>query len=289
MTPLRKKMIEEMQLRRFSENTQESYVRSVTGLAGHYHISPDKITGDQLKNYVLFLANERKLKWSSINAIITGIRFFYSETLGRKDLALAIPPRKTPRYLPEIFSRGELIALFSSTANLKHRTMLMTAYGCGLRVSEVISLKAASIDSSRMMVRICHGKGDKDRYTILSPRLLDQLRSYWRAYRPDPKGWLFENRSTKERLTRSTPQLVFKEAKKKAGIRKNVTFQSLRHSFSSHLLEAGVDIRTIQILLGHSSITTKARYLHVARKDLGSVKNPLDLLSVPDSKSLIRI
>ena len=284
MTTLREKMAAEMQLRRFSENTQESYLRSVTGLASHYGISPDTITGDQLKSYVLFLINKRKLGWSSINVITTGIRFFYTEVLGRKDMSLAIPPRKTPRSLPEIFSRSELIALFGSIVNIKHRTMLMAAYGCGLRVSEVISLKVANIDSSRMMVRICHGKGDKDRYTILSPRLLDELRSYWKAYRPDPKSWLFPNRSTKERLTRSTPQLVFKEAKKKAGIRKNVTFHSLRHSFSSHLLEAGVDIRTIQILLGHSSITTTARYLHVARKNLGSIKSPLDLLYVPDTK-----
>jgi integrase/recombinase XerD len=286
MTPLRKKMIEEMQLRRFSENTQESYLRSVTGLAGHYGISPDMITGDQLKSYFLFLANERKLAWSTINTITAGIRFFYTEILGRKDVALAIPPRKTPRSLPEIFSRSELLALFSSLKNIKHRTMLMAAYGCGLRVSEVISLKAAHIDSNRMMVRICHGKGDKDRYTILSPRLLDELRSYWKAYRPDPKGWLFENRSTKERLSRATPQLVFKEAKKTAGIRKNVTFHSLRHSFSTHLLEAGVDIRTIQILLGHSSITSTAKYLHIARKEISSARSPLDLLYVPDTKDL---
>jgi len=288
MTHLRKKMIAEMQLRRFSVNTQQNYLRSVSGLASHYRISPDKINGSQLKSYVLFLTNKRKLKWSTINTITAGLKFFYTETLDQKDTSMLLPQRRTPRSLPEIFSRSELIALFGSIINIKHRTMLMAAYGCGLRVSEVISLKAANIDSSRMMVRIEHGKGDKDRYTILSPCLLDELRSYWKVYRPDPKGWLFPNRSTKERLTRSTPQLVFKEAKKKAGIRKNVTFHSLRHSFSSHLLEAGVDIRTIQILLGHSSITTTARYLHVARKNLGSVKNPLDLLYVPDSKSLIR-
>ncbi len=166
--------------------------------------------------------------------------------------------------------------------------MLMAAYGCGLRVSEVINLKAANIDSDRMMVRIEHGKGDKDRYTILSPRLLDELRSYWRVYHPDPKGWLFPNRSTKERLSRATPQLVFKEAKKKAGIRKKVTFHSLRHGFATNLLEAGVDIRTIQILMGHSSITSTAKYLHIARKDLSSAKSPLDLLYIADSKSFMK-
>ena len=282
MTPLREKMIEEMQLRRFSSNTQESYVRSVSGLASHYHKSPDQINSSQLKNYCLFLTNERNLSWSSINTITAGIRFFYAETLNRKDVALSIPPRKTPRRLPEIFSRDELLALFSSTANLKHRLVLMTAYGCGLRISEVTSLKVGDIDSKRMMIRIEHGKGDKDRYTILSPRLLAELRSYWLAYRPS--HWLFENKITKERLTRSTPHLIFKAALKKAAITKNVTFHGLRHSFASHLLEAGVDIRTIQILMGHSSITTTARYLHVARKNLGSIKSPLDLLYVPDTK-----
>ena len=166
--------------------------------------------------------------------------------------------------------------------------MLMTAYGCGLRVSEVISLKVTDIDSGRMMVRVCQGKGSKDRYTILSPRLLEELRSYWKEYRPDPGSWLFPNRSTKGKLTRSTPQLIFKQAKERAGIKKKVTFHSLRHNFATHMLEAGVDLRTIQILLGHSSITTTARYLHVARKDLGDTKSPLDLLYVPDPKSLAK-
>lgn len=286
MTTLRKKMTEEMQLRRFSANTQESYLRSVKGLACHYQISPDAITAEQLKSYILFLINERKLEWSSINVTTAGLRFFYTEVLGQKDMSLAIPPRKTPRSLPEVFSRSELMALFDSITNIKHRTMLMAAYGCGLRISELINLKVANIDSSRMMVRVEQAKGAKDRYTILSPRLLDELRSYWRTCRPDPEGYLFVNRSTKDRLSSTTPQLIFREAKKKAVIRKNVTFHSLRHSFGTHLLEAGVDIRTIQILLGHSSITTTSRYLHIAQKDISSAKSPLDLLSVPDTKDL---
>jgi len=283
MTPLRKKMIADMQLRRFSANTQESYLRAVFGLARYYHKSPDKINASQLKNYVLFLTNERNLRWSTINTITAGLRFFYTETLGRKDMALSIPPRKTPRHLPEILSKSELLLLFSSVKNHKHRAILITAYACGLRIGEVASLKVNNIDSSRMMVRIEHGKGDKDRYSIVSPRLLAELRSYWRVYRP--KLWLFPNEKTKEKLTRATPHLIFKAAKKKAAIKKNVTFHSLRHSFASHLLEAGVDIRTIQILLGHSSITSTARYLHVARKDLGSIQSPLDLLYIPDPKS----
>ena len=210
MTPLRKKMIEEMQLRCFSEATQEAYQRAVSGLAGYSGMSPDKIDEDQLKGYILYLANERKLNASSVNCITGAIRFFYSQVMGRKDMAMAIPPRKTPRRLPEVFSKSELLALFGSIKNQKHRTMLMTAYGCGLRVSEVISLKVTDIDSERMMVRVEQAKGAKDRYTILSPRLLSELRSYWLEYHPDQGSWLFFNRSTKERLTRATPQLVFK-------------------------------------------------------------------------------
>jgi site-specific recombinase XerD len=283
MTPLRKKMIADMQLRRFSANTQESYVRSVFELAKYYRISPDQINGEKLKDYVLFLTNDRNLKWSSVNTITAGLRFFYTETLGCKDIALAIPPRKTPRPLPEIFSPNELLMLFSSVENHKHRAILMTTYAGGLRISEVVNLKVNDIDSSRMMIRIEQGKGGKDRYTILSPRLLKELRSYWTAYRPEL--WLFPNEKSKEKLTRSTPHLIFKAAKKKAGITKNVTFHSLRHSFATHMLEAGVDIRTIQILLGHSSITSTAKYLHVARKDLGSIQSPLDILYVPDPKN----
>jgi integrase/recombinase XerD len=286
MTPLRSKMIEEMQLRRFSSNTQESYLRSVTALAKYYNKSPDSINTEQLKKYVLFMTNGKNLSWSSINTITAGIRFLFEKTLQRKDISLAIPLRKTPRRLPEIFGPGELIRLFDSVKNIKHRTILITAYACGLRVSEVINLKVGDIDSSRMVVRVEHGKGDKDRYTILSPRLLTELRSYWLAYRPTL--WLFYSGKNKEKLSRATPQLVFKAAKKRAGIRKNVTFHSLRHSFASHMLEAGTDIRTIQILMGHSSISSTSIYLHVARRDLGSLKSPLDLLYAVKPDSLIR-
>ena len=286
MTPLRSKMIEDMQLRRFSENTQESYLRSVTELAKHYNKSPDRINNEQLKEYVLFLTNEKNLCWRSVNNKTSGIRFLFEKILNRKDVSLAIPPRKTPRQLPEILGADELVRLFASVNNIKHKIILMTAYACGLRVSEVINLKVGDIDSSRMMVRVEHGKGNKDRYTILSPRLLSELRSYWLVYRPSL--WLFENKITKARLSRSTPQLVFKAAVKKAKIDKKVTFHSLRHGFATNLLEAGVNIRTIQILMGHSSISTTSRYLHIARKDLGSLKSPLDLLYVPNPKSLTK-
>lgn len=284
MTPLRKKMIEEMQLRRFSEATQKTYLWAVANLAKYYGISPDKISGSQFRDYCLYLANSRNLSWTSVNTITAAIRFFYREVVDREDMAIEIPSRKTPRALPEILSDVELIRLFESVKNLKHKMILMTTYGCGLRIGEVTNLKIGDIDSSRMMVRVCHGKGAKDRYTILSRSLLTELRSYWRAYRP--KEWLFFNEATKEKLNTATPRRVFLAAKERAGIKKKVTFHSLRSSFATHLLEAGVDLRTIQILLGHSSIATTAKYLHVARKDLGNTKSPLDLLYVPDAKKL---
>lgn len=229
MTQLRKRMIEDMQLRRFSVNTQESYVRAVFGLARYYRKSPDQINGNQLKNYVLFLTNDRNLKWSSVNIITAGLRFLYTETPGRKDMALSIPPRKTPKRLPEILSKSELLLLFAGVANHKHRAILMTTYAGGLRIGEVIRLKVKDIDSSCMMISIEQGKGGKDRYTILSYRFLKELRSYWKAYRPDPELWLFPNEKTKEQLTRSMPHLIFKTTKKKAAIKKNVIFHSLRH------------------------------------------------------------
>ncbi len=284
MTPLRGKMIKEMQLRRFSEKTQKTYIWAVADLARYYSTSPDKISGSQFRDYCLYLTNRRNLSWSSVNTITAAIRFFYSEVVGRKDMAIEIPSRRTPRRLPEILSPRELIRLFDSVKNLKHKMILMTTYGCGLRIGEVINLKVVDIDSSRMMVRVSHGKGDKDRYTILSTRLLTELRSYWRTYRP--KEWLFPNEVTREKLNTATPRRIFMAAKERAGIKKKVTFHSLRHNFGTNLLEAGADIKTIQILMGHSSIATTAKYLHVARKDLKGIKNPLDLLYVPDTKNL---
>ena len=227
----------------------------------------------------MYLLNERKLEWSSVNVITSGIRFFFSVTLGRRDLALAIPPRKTPRRLPEILSGEELVKLFGALKNRKHRAILMTAYSGGIRLSEIISLKLTDIDVNRMMIRIEKGKGEKDRYTILSPRLLTELRTYLSAYQP--KIWLFPSPLLKGQLSRHTPELIFKQAKNKAGITKKVSFHSLRHAFATHLLEAGVDLRTIQVLMGHSSISSTAKYIHVTRKNLGTVQSPLDLLNVP--------
>jgi len=271
----------------FAPTTKESYIRAVSELARYYMIQPDKLTEEQLLDYIHFLSVDRKLSCSSINVATAGLRFFYRETLGRNDMALAIPPRKNPKKLPEILSHDELKRLFASVGNQKHRAMLMAAYSGGLRISEVIHLRVKDIDSGRMAIRVESGKGGKDRYTILSQRLLVELRGYWREYRP--KDLLFPSPVKDGPLDRATPDMIFRAAKKKAGIAKNVSFHSLRHTFATNLLESGVDIRTIQILLGHSSITSTAIYLHVARQDVRAVKSPLDLIDMPAIDRLKRL
>jgi site-specific recombinase XerD len=278
MTPLREKMLRDMQLRRLSDNTQRVYTHAVFALARHYMKSPDLLTDEQVQSYVLHMLNERKLSWSTCDTYVAALQFFYSATLGRTSLRLAIPPRKSDKRLPEILSAEEIQRLFAVTANVKHRTLLMATYAAGLRVSEVARLKPADIDSQRMMIRVGQGKGNKDRYTILSPRLLQQLRDYWRQYRP--KDWLFPGRTPGDHIDRVSVFKVFVEAKRKARIQKAGGVHSLRHSFATHLLEADVDVRTIQLLMGHRSILTTMRYLQVTRKTLGTTQSPLDILAL---------
>ncbi len=272
------------QLRRFARSTQETYLREVERMAQHVHQPLDSIDQHQLQDYILFLLTERQLAWSSVNVIVAALRFFYTVTLNRRDLALAIPPRKTPQQLPEILSEQELRRLFD-LENPKHRVLLMTTYAAGLRVSEVARLKVTDIDSHRMMIRVENGKGGKDRYTILSQRLLPELRAYWKIHRPS--RWLFPGQKPGEPIGPRTAEKVFREAKTRAAIRKSGGIHLLRHSFATHLLEAGVDIRTIQLLLGHSSIVSTARYLQLTRKTLDSCQSPLDLLNLPEAKGLL--
>jgi len=285
MTPLRQKMINDMVLRRFSSKTQEAYVAAVTGLARFYKQSPEKIDKEMIQSYLVHLMQDRKLSWSSCNVAVSGLRFFYTQTIGKDSMFLSIPPRKKDNRLPEIFSAEELERLFSALTNQKHRTLLMTTYAAGLRVSEVVSLKVTDIDSQRMMIRVCQGKGRKDRYTILSQRLLKELRIYWKMYRPSE--WLFFSGKHYVRpLSVSTAQRVYNYAKDKAGITKGKGIHALRHCFATHLLEAGVDLRTIQMLMGHSSILTTMGYLQVTRKHLSSTQSPLDLLEIPQNTRL---
>lgn len=278
MGVLRDRMIRELQLRRYAPATQKTYLQAVTGLTKHFGIAPDRLTAHQVQDYLLYLMTERRLNWNTVNTIASGLTFFYTQTLHRPDIALAMPSRRTPRPLPEIFSAAELEALFAAADNLQHRTLLMTTYAGGFRVSEVVKLRPTDIDSQRMMIRIVHGKRAKDRYTLLSPSLLDELRTYWRAYRPTT--WLFPSLDPARPFNDDKARMVFNKAKAKAGIRKGGSIHVLRHCFATHLLEAGVDLRTIQILLGHSSITSTAWYLHMTRKTLERTRSPFDLLDL---------
>ncbi len=282
MSQLRDRMVRDMQLRRLSDNTQRVYTHAVFGLAKRYMKSPDQLSDEQVQDYVLYMLNERKLAWSTCDTNVAGLQFFYGVTLGRNSMRLALPPRKSEKRLPEILSAEEVGGLFAAANNLKHRVLLETAYSAGLRVSELVHLKIADIDSDRMMIRVDQGKGKKDRYTLLSPRLLLGLRDYWRQYHP--AAWLFPGQNPALPLDRSSAAKVFDAAKEKAGIHKAGGIHSLRHAFATHLLEAGVEARIIQILMGHRSILSTMRYLQVTRKKLGTTQSPLDLLTIPDPK-----
>jgi integrase/recombinase XerD len=278
MGVLRDQMVRELCLRRYAPATHKAYLEAVVGLTKHFRVAPDQLTARQVQDYLLYLMMERKLHWNTVNAICSGLTFFYTQTLKRPDVAMAMPLRRTPRQLPEILSGNELIALFKAAANLQDRVLLMTTYGGGLRVSEVVKLRPHDIDSQRMMMRVVAGKRAKDRYTLLSVRLLEELRAYWRAYRP--LVWLFPARRPEKPFSDDKAREVFNQAKAKAGIRKTGSIHLLRHCFATHLLEAGVDLRTIQILMGHSSIDSTVWYLHMTRKKLDATQNPLDLLDL---------
>jgi len=279
MGALREKMVREMQVRGMAPATQEAYLRAVRALAKHYRRAPDQIGPEEVKAYLHYLLQERQQHGSTVSLAGAALRFFYREVLGRPEAALAIPVSRVPKRLPEVLSAEEITRLFAVTRNLKHRALLMTAYGSGLRTSELARLRVSDIDSARMMIRVESGKGQKDRYTILSPKLLEALRTYWRAYRPSP--WLFLNQDRKGPLPRRTIGKIYATVKAKAGIRKPGGPHTLRHCFGTHLLEAGVDLRTIQILMGHSSIRSTTRYLQLTQKMREAVPCLLDRLPPP--------
>lgn len=278
MTPLRQKMIRELELHRKSPKTIEAYVTAVAQLAQHFGRSPEHITVQEIRDFLHHLITQRKLAFSSCNQKLAGIRFLFQHVLGRRDFDLRVPAKRSGR-LPEPLSRGEIARLIEATTNLKHRVLLMTAYAAGLRVSELVHLKPHDIHSERMLIRVEQGKGRKDRYTLLSPRLLEELRAYWRIYRPT--AWLFPNRDGSRSLDSTSAQKVYYAAKERAGIQRGHGIHCLRHSFATHLLEAGVNLPTIQRLMGHTSLATTARYLHVTSQHLASLSSPLDLLRSP--------
>lgn len=278
MGKLRDKMIRDLQLRRLALSTQQDYVQAVRNLAKHYRRSPDAITCGEVHGYLLHLTNDRKLSWSTVNCVSSALKFFYTVTLDRNETAFSIPPRRTPLCLPQVLSQEELERLFSAITGLRDRVVLMTAYAAGLRINELRHLKVTDIDSGRMMIRVEKGKGEKDRYTILSKNLLLHLRHYWKKYHP--KTWLFFGENKRSLLGETTIRRTFSEAKTKAGITKKGSVHMLRHSFATHLLECGVDLRTIQLLMGHALIQSTMRYLQLTQKKLDSTQSPFDLLDI---------
>jgi len=281
MTFLRMRMIRELELRRKSPRTIEAYVRAVSNLAAHYGRSPDKLSVDQIRDYFHHLIAQRKLSFSTCNQILAGIRFFHRYVLDQPNLDLRVPAKRSSR-LPEPLSRQEVTRLLAAAHyNRKHRMLLMTAYASGLRVSELAHLKPTDIHSDRMLIRVNQGKGRKDRYTILSPRLLKELREYWQQHQPTGQ-WLFPGRNPDRPISAGTVQEIFTKAKRTAKITHGHGIHSLRHSFASHLLESGVDLPTLQRLLGHSRLTTTVIYLHVTETRMASTESPLDLLRLPE-------
>ena len=282
MTTLRQNFIRELVLRGTSPRTQEAYVRAVYCLAKHYRKAPDQLTDEELKNYLFYLARERKLSASSLNQIVSGLRYFYRTVLRRSVdyLREVMPrPRKAIRR-PQVFAVEELERLLTlGCPHPKHRAFLMTLYGAGLRLDEACHLQMRHIDRARMQIRVEQGKGRKDRYTLLSPVLLEELECYWRCFRPT--HWLFPAPSDPQApMDPRLGQKIFYTAVRRAGLPRKGGIHSLRHSFATHLLEGGVEITVVQRLLGHTSLATTSNYLHVRQERLAQIKSPLQLLEL---------
>jgi len=280
MTSLRQRMTEDMQVRNLALNTQTSYVQQVSLFARHFDKSPEQLGPEDLRTYQVYLTNEKKLAPGSVLLAVAALRFLYKVSL-KKDWTFedVIPAPKKPAKLPVVLSPEEVLQFLGCVGSTKHRAILTTCYAAGLRISEAIHLKPTHIDSQRMVIRVEQGKGQKDRYVMLSPKLLETLRNYWRAVRP--KVWLFEGDVSGQPINRSSVELACQKALRLSGIRKPITPHSLRHGSAVHLLESGTDVRTIQLLLGHRSLATTARYLRIATSKVCSTSSPLDLLPHP--------
>jgi site-specific recombinase XerD len=271
-------MLEELQRRNYSSRTIRLYLRHVAEFAQHFHHSPDQLGADDIRRYQLFLIQEKKLAWSSYNQIVCALRFFYVKTLKRAFLLSDIPFSRQPQQLPLILSQEEVARILTVPPHLKSRALLMTIYAAGLRRSEVARLRVNDIDSARMTITVHQGKGQKDRVVMLSPVLLQTLRQYWRHTKP--KQWLFPGENPDQPISDNDIFGVFHNAVRRAGITKKVSPHSLRHCFATHLLESGTDLRTIQILMGHRSLKTTARYLHVSQQQVRTIASPLDSLNL---------
>ncbi|MEO7653081.1 MAG: site-specific integrase [Bryobacteraceae bacterium] len=282
MPTLRQKMTEDMQLRNLSPQTQTSYLLQVTQFTRHFGVPPETLGPEEIRAYQLHLLNERQLSPSSVCVAVAAIRFAYKVSLSRNwDLESIIPFPKKAEKLPVILSPEEVLAFLGFVASTKHRAILTACHAAGLRVSEAVHLKATDIDSQRMVIRVEQGKGRKDRYVMLSPNLLELLRSYWRTERP--KEWLFPGDQAGRHITPEAVERICLKTRRRCSVSKPVTPHSFRHEFAVHLLESGTDIRTIQLLLGHKGLATTARYLRIATTKVCATTSPFDLPRRPRS------
>lgn len=279
MTPLRQRMIDDMQLRNLAASTQKHYIACVAGFAKFFGKSPEELDIEAVRQYQLYLLNERKFSAETVNGCVSALRFLYLTTLEMPWTNEYFPRARRPHKLPVVLSQEEVLAFFDHVPSLKYRAALMACYGAGLRISEAVSLRVSDIDSQRGLIRIEQGKGAKDRYAMLSPRLLHVLRRYWCATRPP--DYLFPSWRKDRHLSSTSLQLACREAAARAGIAKRVTVHTLRHSFATHLLENGTDMRVIQVLLGHTNIGTTARYAAVSPQLVSATVSPLDKLEHP--------
>jgi len=290
VTRLRKMMLEELQRRNYSTITTRNYLRVVADFARYFGKSPDKLGPNELRTYQAYLLQDRKLTPGTVINRVAALRFFFVKTLKRHQFRDFLPYPQDRRQLPTVLSREEVSRLINAAGTLFRRTLLMTLYGTGMRRAELAHLKVSDIDSQRMIIRVVAGKGGKDRDLPLSPALLEILREYWRWRKP--RLYLFPTRTYRRRLDQpisdKTVWIACSEAARRAGISKRVTPHTLRHSWATHLLEAGTDLRTIQVLLGHGDLETTAQYLHLSQRHLHAVTNPLDSLSLSSVQNISR-
>ena len=278
MSPLRRRMLEDMQIRNYSPHTIDGYLRYVAQFATHFGTSPDRLGPEHISTYQLHLLHTHASESVFIQTV-GALRFCYETTLGRPWMVEYIPYPKKPKTLPVILSRDEVKALLLAPRHLKHRAILATLYATGVRVSELCQLQGTDIDSQRMVIQVRQGKGTRDRLVMLSPDLLPLLRRYWKLYQL--KSWLFPGHRVTEPITRVGVAHICHQAGHAAKLTKTIYPHLLRHSFANHLLEAGVDLRRIQLLLGHASLRTTSLYLHVAHPALYATESPFDALALP--------
>jgi len=276
MSELRRRMLTDLRIRNYAARTQEIYIARVAEMARHLERSPEVLGSEEIRGYLRYLKEERDVSRSAFAQVVGALRFLYRVTLDRPELMPHIPYPRSKRRHPVVLSPEEVLRLLKAIGNLKHRTVAMVLYGAGLRISEALALELRDIDSERMVITVRHGKGDADRQVTLSSVLLEALRVYWRSYQPPT--WLFPGKTVEQPLGPSTIQRALKAARVRAGIAKPASPHTLRHSYATHLMEAGTDLRVIQTLLGHRSLKTTQIYTHVATQRLRSVTSPLDRL-----------